>query len=158
MDSLKIGMNHLDWGKVREGSKIKLDSIADLFPEKLSIWPGHTRGMSAERFSDDLFSNIESFSEFPETRFLKKDLSSSNTVADKIAIALLDDGLVSDDEVSEVELTGKSLKIDGEKQPSNIWKKYRKIYEKETGITLSKRSKVELQVRSDVLEKKRFFN
>lgn len=65
---------------------------------------------------------------------------------DEIAYSLIDDAFVSGNTKSKVELTDKYLKIDGEKQPSNIYRKYKKIFESTTGLKLNKKTKIELEV------------
>jgi len=74
------------------------------------------------------------------------DLPSQETVADAICKKLLEDELIDDEGESKVELTGKNMKINGEKQPSNIWKKYKKIYESKTGLELIKGSKMIINI------------
>lgn len=69
---------------------------------------------------------------------------SSNNIFD----ALLSDGLIQPEEENTLELTDKYLKINGEKQPTNIWKKYRKIYESQLGHELMAGSKVKLKERT----------
>ncbi len=56
------------------------------------------------------------------------------------------DGLLEIGKENKVELTGKHLKINGDKQPENIYKKYKGLYERSTGIDLTKNSKVELLI------------
>jgi len=55
---------------------------------------------------------------------------------------LNEDGLLLPDQDNQIELTGKHLKINGEKQPSNIWNKYKRLFESETGTLLEKQSKI----------------
>ncbi len=55
---------------------------------------------------------------------------------------LNEDGLLLPEQENQIELTGKHLKINGEKQPSNIWNKYKRLFESETGATLEKQSKI----------------
>ncbi len=71
------------------------------------------------------------------------------TAADRLTHQLLSDQLIDSDEKSKIELTGKHLKINGDKQPKNIWKKYKKLYEEYTGIELSKSSKLKFEVDPD---------
>jgi len=52
------------------------------------------------------------------------------------------DGLLLPQKENKIELTGKYLKINGEKQPSNIWNKYKRIFEEESGTTLEKNSRI----------------
>ncbi|MBK8626194.1 MAG: hypothetical protein IPN86_11705 [Saprospiraceae bacterium] len=50
-----------------------------------------------------------------------------NNFSDAIGNALNRDGLLIPNQSNKVELTGKHLKINGEKQPNNIYQKYRRI-------------------------------
>jgi beta-lactamase regulating signal transducer with metallopeptidase domain len=68
------------------------------------------------------------------------------TASDVILHSLLKDELIEAGEKTKVELSGKQMKINGEKQPSNIWKKYKRIYEEETGLELTKKSKMEFEL------------
>jgi len=55
-------------------------------------------------------------------------------------------------------LSGKHLKIDGEKQPSNLWRKYKEMYEELTGINLTKNSQIEILIRPEDLNNKRQYS
>ena len=70
-------------------------------------------------------------------------------VSDIIIEELLEDALIPQEGETKVEITGKYLKIDGDKQPKNLWSKYKSIYEKHTGITLSKSSKIFIEITSE---------
>lgn len=63
------------------------------------------------------------------------------------------DGFLIAGKKNKIELSGKSLKINGEKQPNNIWNKYKNLAERELGIPLSKDSKLSFEV--DGIETKR---
>ncbi|MFZ1750207.1 MAG: hypothetical protein WAU01_08450, partial [Saprospiraceae bacterium] len=57
--------------------------------------------------------------------------------------ALNRDGILIPGKENKVELTGKYLKINGEKQPENIYQKYKRIFEEQSGAVLKKDSKLE---------------
>jgi len=63
-------------------------------------------------------------------------------VTEVIGNHLNKDGFLIPDKENTIELTGKYLKINGEKQPSNIWNKYKRIFEQEMGTTLDKGAKI----------------
>jgi hypothetical protein len=71
---------------------------------------------------------------------------SSGKISDKIGQALNQDGLLIEGKDNKVELTGKHLKINGEKQPSNIHQKYKNIFEDYSGIDITKDSKIEFMI------------
>ncbi len=56
--------------------------------------------------------------------------------------ALNKDGLLIPGKQNTVELTYKHLKINGEKQPENIFQKYKRIFEAATGMPLQKKSQI----------------
>ena len=72
------------------------------------------------------------------------------TVSDIITSALISDAIIDVTINNEIEMTGKYLKINGEKQPSNLWKKYKNIYEESTGIILHKNSKLHISIASEM--------
>lgn len=73
----------------------------------------------------------------------------SKNPTDKLIQELSKDGFILENEDNSIELTGKHLKINGEKQPSNIFKKYKKLYEDAVGHALSKNSKISIHHESD---------
>lgn len=56
------------------------------------------------------------------------------------------DGFLIGGKPNKVELSGKGLKINGEKQASNIWNKYKELFEIETGLPLSKDTKLVFEI------------
>ena len=56
------------------------------------------------------------------------------------------DGLLRTGKLNKIELNQKQLKINGEKMPEVIFEKYRDLYEKETGLSLSKGNNVIFEV------------
>ncbi|MEE9438082.1 MAG: hypothetical protein V3V14_03715 [Saprospiraceae bacterium] len=69
------------------------------------------------------------------------------TVVDKIGQALNKDGLLSEYKSNEIELSGKHLKINGEKMPKALFNKYKRIYEDQTGAPLTKKSKIIFEIK-----------
>jgi len=64
------------------------------------------------------------------------------TVVDRMGKMLNKDGLLKEYKSNEIELTGKHLKINGEKMPNAIFEKYKNIYQESTGAPLTKKSKM----------------
>lgn len=93
--------------------------------------------------------DLEGHRKMPRSSF-----GNGRTVEDKIGYELRKDRLISTGEVSEVELSGKHMKINGEKQPTNIWKKYKEIFEEESGFELSSDSKLKFNVEGKKTMKK----
>lgn len=70
----------------------------------------------------------------------------SGTVVDKIGRMLNKDGLLKEYKSNKIEITGKHLKINGEKMPKAIFEKYKDIYQQSTGAPLTKNSKMVFDV------------
>jgi hypothetical protein len=88
-------------------------------------------------YDGDNFDHPQLFREF--------DHESDGNFSESIGKALNRDGLLIPYQENRVELTGKYLKINGEKQPSNIWQKYKRIFEEQSGAVLQKNSKLEFK-------------
>jgi len=65
---------------------------------------------------------------------------------DIISKELSQDGFLNKEKNNKIELSGKHLKINGEKQASNIHQKYKKLYEAAFGHELTDDSKIKFQV------------
>ncbi len=93
------------------------------------------------------FGNGDSFAQpfgrFPDDMPNLDISDGKNNFSDAIGYALNRDGLLIPNQSNKVELTGKHLKINGEKQPNNIYQKYRRIFEEQSGTTLEKNSKLQ---------------
>lgn len=92
-------------------------------------------------FDDSKLRRLDNNRSYPSNR-----LGGNRTVEDKIGYELRKDRLIATGEVSEVELSGKHMKVNGDKQPKNIWNKYKEIFEEASGIELSKDSKLKFKV------------
>ena len=102
-------------------------------------------GLEKLRELEGLGEMFENFNfEFPEWGIENRHFGGNAN--DHIARELNEDGLIKIGENNEIELTGKHLKINGEKQPGNIWEKYKGIFEEYTGMKLTKDSKVKFDI------------
>ncbi len=72
---------------------------------------------------------------------------------DKISAELSEDGFLNGETMNKIELTGKHLKINGEKQASNIHQKYKRLYEDAVGHVLSDDSKIKFEVDKSQIKK-----
>ena len=81
--------------------------------------------------------------------------SRSNKVSDHLHKHLSKDQLIDPSEKNKIELTHKYLKINGDKQPKNIWKKYKKLYEEFSGIELTKGSKLKFELDASKINQQR---
>jgi len=117
--------------------ELRLDTMFEL---------GEGDGQMRFFFDDD--------SEFPGFEGLTQRPSNSGKVSDIIGAELNRDGLLEPYKQNQVELTGKYLKINGEKQPTNIWGKYKRLYEDRTGMMMSKRSRIDFSVEGKKSTKK----
>lgn len=156
--------------KITELHEQKVDSVFDLFPRNLkrddffgfnqkeesNPWGNRFDPKRFEQNFEQNFNDNGFRFNFPEGTM--ENIFESNqkvTVADVISRSLQKDDIIEKDKVSIIEITGKHLKINGEKQPTNIWKKYKNIYERETGLILFKDSKIKFEVDPEKCLKKR---
>jgi len=103
------------------------------------------------RENEELGDRLQFFlgeNEDGKTQWFEDNFSSKNsrTVADVIGAELNRDGLLEPYQQNKVELTGKYLKINGDKQPKNIWGKYKRLYEEQTGMMMSKKARIDFEV------------
>lgn len=79
------------------------------------------------------------------------DLSSNspkpNNYSEVLGEALNRDGFLIADQDNKVELTGKHLKINGEKQPNNIYQKYKRVFEEQTGVVVDKKTNLQFSIK-----------
>ena len=68
-----------------------------------------------------------------------------NRQSDMLVRRLKADGLIGNTEEYKVELSGKSLKINGKKQSSEVHGKYLKLYESLSGFEMGKKSKIVIE-------------
>jgi hypothetical protein len=74
---------------------------------------------------------------------IEDEISTNNSnFAEILGNSLNKDELLIPNQTNKIELTGKYLKINGERQPTNIWNKYKRIFEETSGSTLQKSSKI----------------
>ncbi|MBK9255190.1 MAG: M56 family metallopeptidase [Saprospiraceae bacterium] len=92
------------------------------------------------QFSPDHFDM-----EAPEGEMLEWD-DRGSTVNEVLGDALNRDGFLIPNKENKIELTGKYLKINGQKQPENIWHKYKRIVEDVYGTELNKKSRLEFTI------------
>ncbi|MFZ1702736.1 MAG: M56 family metallopeptidase [Saprospiraceae bacterium] len=85
------------------------------------------------------------------------ELLGKRTVSEVLGSQLSKDGFLLPNQENKVELTGKYLKINGEKQPSNIWNKYKRIFEVESGTILEKKSKISFSFQTKEKKKKMIY-
>lgn len=146
IDSLKKEISTIDLSVFQKDQIFDIDSLTDQRTSR-----NYT--LIYDKPSSDhhwLLDTLDRAFSFPKTVLEKHDFSTSlirkKNVHDEIAYSLIDDAFVSGNTKSKVELTDTYLKIDGEKQPSNIYRKYKKIFESTTGLKLNKKTKIELEV------------
>ncbi len=122
----------------------KLDSVREkldlYYPEKMEELFDKLEG---HRFFDDPHQREElerRLHEFKSDRGFFGERPQK--VSDIISHRLSQDELIEIGKENVIELSGKNMKINGDKQPKNIWKKYRRMYEEHTGMELTKDSKI----------------
>ncbi|MBK9735370.1 MAG: M56 family metallopeptidase [Saprospiraceae bacterium] len=121
------------------------------FPKWEELKNNH--GMKLFRFDDNGPGNFQfrdetggDFPDFDNEDFPRFDRREGEAnFSETIGNALNRDGLLIPGQENKIELSGKHLKINGEKQPGNIWNKYKRIFEENSGTTLQKNSKLEFK-------------
>ncbi|HRG64359.1 MAG TPA: M56 family metallopeptidase [Saprospiraceae bacterium] len=105
-------------------------------------------GWSPEDWAEKQREAEEEIALMPELgrqdHFFKRD--NEKNLEQLIGSQLNRDGFLIAGKNNKIELSGKNLKINGEKQPSNIWNKYKNLFERETGMTLSKDTKLVFEI------------
>lgn len=165
IDSLEDGLSNLEI-MLGEGGhmQLRLDTLINshhIDVEKLlgtwtHLFPpnGDSQIFKFDTDEEDieiLLEDLEDFKgEFPEDLFKDRGNfwmgSGSMKPSDKLANELNQDGLLELNEDNKVELSGKDLKINGDKQPKNIHSKYKRLWEESTGLTMEKKDKISLNI------------
>lgn len=122
-----------------------LENLEELF-EELGIQMDSTFSGNSFRFHNfDGLNGFEFFDNFDDdiTIFRNEDSDTKRgTVVDKIGRMLNNDGLLKEYKSNKIEITGKHLKINGEKMPKALFEKYKDVYQEATGAPLTKKSKM----------------
>lgn len=144
-DDLELKLEKLN------GNHLKLvDSLGDLSDSLFSGIFEMRSDFPSQFYHFDLPSGEGFDLEFPQSEFYENRVNPS-TPTDVLLSELNKDGFIPDSGKHKIELTGKHLKINGQKQPDNIFNKYKKIFEKELGHELSKDSKIKIEAnQSDI--------
>jgi len=112
-------------------------------------FPSHS---DKEEGFEFFFDTDKSKAELIERKMASKGLffNKKSKVSDYLFSELLNDQLIQSDESNNIELSHKHLKINGDKQPKNIFNKYKKLYEKYSGLELNKGSKLKFDLEPEV--------
>lgn len=86
---------------------------------------------------------------------LKNFGSGSNSTINAIEAELWKEGLFTEGNINKMELTGRSLKINGQRQDQDTFKKYKQLYEQSSGHELHEDSMISLSFGSENPSKKR---
>jgi beta-lactamase regulating signal transducer with metallopeptidase domain len=138
LENLKELKGLEDLEHILEGMSIQLDSSMKMYNLNLDDLNGF-----------EFFDGFDGFEFFNDDNIHIRDneeLFGSNTVVDKIGSALNRDGLLKEYKSNKIELSGKHLKINGEKMPKALFNKYKNIYQEATGAPLTKKSKMVFDV------------
>ena len=146
------GLDALDGESIRikmldgDGNMIFMDEDMDIDFDSFDFdTMGENPTIIMKRFEE---GNDEHF-QFPngDNEFRFESFGSGKSISDKIAYKLNKDGLLEVDQSNKIELSGKHLKINGDKQPKNIFSKYKRYYEEIMGMELTKGSKIEFEAK-----------
>ncbi len=117
-----------------------------IFEFKRNIEKNHEKNWAHKKYLDAKQNYILEYNDKLDDNNIFFYNKSGGNVSDVITNELLEDGLIQPDSKYKLELSGKHLKINGDKQPANIWEKYKKLYQDKTGIELTKKSKIEFEI------------
>lgn len=79
----------------------------------------------------------------------------TKTFADKIEAEMWKDNLFQEEDINKVEITGKHLKVNGVKQPQEVFEKYRDLFEQSQGHGLTDDSTIKLNFSNERPNKKK---
>jgi|GEM_PF-4470226 len=149
MDSLMNGfdMNMFNLGDMDQGN------MNEMLEEIMKSFGGG----ESFNFDDDFMKNLEKQMEglsqiMPEGFDIEGfnfDTNESFGLQKEVEDELLLDGLIEDESKYEFDLSGKELKINGEKQDEATWLKYKNLYEDNTGTKLEKNSNIQFHKNLD---------
>ena len=143
MEQLK-GLEKLHELRGFEGME-RLENLDELFEELGIQLDSNFNGMNFKFHNFDGNNGFEFFDNLDndDIRIYRDNDSASGynrgTVVDKIGSMLNKDGLLKEYKSNKVEITGKHLKINGEKMPKALFQKYKDIYQETTGAPLTKK-------------------
>lgn len=127
----------------------KLENLDELFEELGIEMDSNLDGLNFRFHNFDGNDGFDFFDNLDDDITIFRDPDSGyskGTVVDKIGSALNRDGLLKEYKSNKVEITGKHLKINGEKMPKALFEKYKNIYQETTGAPLTKGSKMKFEV------------
>jgi bla regulator protein blaR1 len=125
---------HFDMDSLMRGFQFNFDHLGnddDIVIRKSPRERGRTDNNRIERNDDRVYGFMR-----PE----------KGTLTEIIEKQLKKDGLLKSGKTNKVELNNKQLKINGEKMPEVIFEKYKKLYEGETGLSMSKGNQLVLEI------------
>lgn len=129
------------------GNLKDMEKLEDLFKEMGITIDTTFNGMNFKFRDFDGFNGFDFFNDEDIIILDDKDSNRrSGTVVDKIGEMLNKDGLLKEYKSNKIEITGKHLKINGEKMPNALFEKYKSIYQESTGAPLTKKSKMVFDV------------
>ena len=151
MDSLMNGfdMNMFNLGDLDQGN------MNEMLEEIMKSFGGGESFNLDDDFMKNLEKQMEGLSHLmPEgledmMEGFSFDNNESFGLQKEIEDELLSDGLIESKSKYEFDLSGKELKIDGEKQEEATWLKYKNLYEDSTGTKLDKKSQIQFHKNSD---------
>jgi beta-lactamase regulating signal transducer with metallopeptidase domain len=145
------GLEHLGEFEVLENME-ELEKLEQILEEMGIKMDTAFSGMNFEFHNLDGLPQLEFLNEFEfdndDVNIFRSEGSDykRGTVVDKIGKMLNKDGLLEEYRANKIEITGKHLKINGEKMPKALYEKYKNIYQEATGAPLTKKSKMVFEV------------
>ena len=126
---------------------------AHKFADQEHIWKEHAKeweeaAKELAKEGEKYGMEMQRFAEIPRIEGFNYGRSGSN-LEQKIGTQLNSDGFLLEGKENAVKLSGKYLRINGDKMPEVIFEKYKNLFEEETGIPLSKDTVIEFKMMGD---------
>jgi beta-lactamase regulating signal transducer with metallopeptidase domain len=134
------------------GNLEELKKLENIFEDMGITLDTTLNGMNFQFHNFDGLNDFEFFKDFKfdddGMNIFRDDqvFSRNGTVVERISEMLNKDGLLREYKSNKIEITGKHLKINGEKMPNALFEKYKNIYQESTGAPLTKNSKMVFDV------------
>lgn len=119
---------------------------SEFFNNFLQEGNGSNGSVKIYRFDNNQWKSMD---DSGQDRNMEEDYPGNNIgdFTEVLGDALKQDGFLIPGKENDIELSLKSMKINGEKQPSNIHMKYRRIFEEVTDTRMDKKSKIKFSVK-----------
>ncbi len=135
----------IKWIEIDKDKWIMDDFInEDQITEQIENALKEIEGLNLEELHKFEFDHPLNFEKAPFDNF-----KSLSTPFGRLSREMQKDGILEPNKLNRVQLTRKHLKINGDKQPSNLHNKYLRLYESLTGFALNGKTKLEFELQAN---------